>query len=331
MNKCKSVGVLGVGSYAPDKILTNFDLEKMVDTNDEWIKSRTGIEERRISEENQSTSDLAYMAAVRAMEDAGVEASELDLIIVATITPDYFTPATAAIVQNRLGATKAAAFDISSACSGQVYGMVTGANFIAMGSYKKVLVIGAETLSKFVDWTDRNTCVLFGDGASAFVLGEVEEGYGILSFDLGADGSGENVLLIPGGGSRNKASEETVREKEHCLKMNGREVFKFAVNVMPETTIKSLERAGMTIEDIDLIVPHQANYRIVSSAAKKLGLPEEKFYMNLNKMGNTSGASIGLAFDEAYKKGLIKKGDNLVLVGFGAGLSYASLVLKWAK
>jgi len=331
MNSLKKVGVLGIGSYVPESILNNHDLEKMVDTSDEWIKSRTGIEERRIAGTNESTSDLAYIAAKNALEDAKVDASELDLIIVATMTPDYFTPATAAIIQHRLGAKNCAAFDLSSACSGQVYSMVVASNFVATGAYKKVLVIGAETLSKVIDWTDRNTCILFGDGASAFVLGEVEEGYGIKSFDLGADGGGEYALLVPGGGSRKPASEETLVDKEHFLKMNGKEVFKFAVTVLPETMTRSLELASLTTKDIAMVVPHQANYRIVSAAAKKLELPEDKFYMNLNKYGNTSGASIGLALTEAYEKGLVKKGDNLVLVGFGAGLSYASLVLTWSK
>lgn len=331
MKELKNVGVLGVGAYTPEKVLTNFDLEKLVDTSDEWIVSRTGIEERRIASEEQSTSDLAFEAAKNALEDAGVEAEELDLIIVATMTPDYFTPATAALVQDKLGAKNAAAFDLSSACSGQVYSLVVASNFIATGAYKKVLVIGAEVLSKFIDFTDRNTCILFGDGASAFVLGEVEEEYGIKSFHLAADGSGENSLLVPGGGSRKPASKETLEDKAHFLKMNGREVFKFAVNAVPETTTKTLEKIGMSVEDIDMVVPHQANYRIVSAAAKKLDMPEDKFYMNLNKFGNTSGASIGLALTEAYKNGKIKKGYNLILVGFGAGLSYASLMLRWSK
>lgn len=326
----KNVGIIGVGSYVPEKILTNNDLEKMVETSNEWIVSRTGIEERRIATAEQATSDLAYEAARRALENAKVSPEELDLIIVATMTPDYSTPATAALVQDRLGAKNAAAFDLSSACSGQVYSLVVAQNFIATGAYKKVLVIGAETLSKFMDWTDRNTCILFGDGASAMVLGEVEKGYGIKAFHLAADGSGEKALLVPAGGSRNPATESTVAQKDHFLKMNGKEVFKFAVTVVPETILETLKKAGMEISDIDMVVPHQANYRIVSAAAKKLDMPEEKFYMNLNKLGNTSGASIGLALTEAYEKGLVKKGDNLVFVGFGAGLSYASLILKWA-
>lgn len=330
MVKLKSVGIIGVGSYVPEKILTNDDLSHIVETSHEWIVSRTGIEERRIAAPEQATSDLAYEAAKKALENAKVSPEDLDLIIVATMTPDYLSPATAAIVQNKLGATKAAAFDLSSACAGQVYSLIVAQNFIATGAYKKILVIGAETLSKFMDWTDRNTCVLFGDGASAMVLGEVEEEYGIKAFHMAADGSGEKSLLIPAGGSRNPATEETVLNKEHTLRMNGREVFKFAVTVMPETIEKTLEKAGWAKESIDLFVPHQANYRIITAAAKKLELPEEKFYMNLNKFANTSGATIGLALAEAYGKGLVKKGDKLVFAGFGAGLSYASLVLKWA-
>lgn len=326
----KSVGIIGIGSYKPEKIMTNADLEKMVETSNEWIVSRTGIEERRIAEDSQATSDLALEAAKQALENAKVSPEEIDLIIVATMTPDYFTPATAALVQDKLGAKNAAAFDLSSACSGQVYALVTAQNFVATGMYKKALVIGAETLSKVIDWTDRNTCILFGDGASAMVLGEVEKDYGIKAFNLGADGSGEKALLVPAGGSRMPATKETVEGKEHFLKMMGKEVFKFAVNVIPETVGKTLEKANMKMSDIDLIVPHQANYRIVSAAAKKMDYPEDKFYMNLNKMGNTSGASIGIALCEAYENGLVKKGDNLVFVGFGAGLSYASLVLKWA-
>ena len=326
----KSVGIIGIGSYKPEKIMTNADLEKMVETSNEWIVSRTGIEERRIAEDSQATSDLAFEAAKKALENAKVSPEEIDLIIVATMTPDYFTPATAALVQDKLGAKNAAAFDLSSACSGQVYALVTAQNFIATGMYKKALVIGAETLSKVMDWTDRNTCILFGDGASAMVLGEVEKDYGIKAFNLGADGSGEKALLVPAGGSRMPATKETVEGKEHFLKMMGKEVFKFAVNVIPETVGKTLEKANMKMSDIDLIVPHQANYRIVSAAAKKMDYPEDKFYMNLNKMGNTSGASIGIALCEAHENGLVKKGDNLVFVGFGAGLSYASLVLKWA-
>lgn len=331
MSKLVQVGILGVGSYTPENIMTNFDFEKIIETSDEWIRTRTGIKERRIATEDQATSDLATEAAKNALKDANVDAFEIDLVIVATMSPDYLSPSVACLVQDAIGAVNAGAFDLGAACSGQVYALTVAKNFIATGMYKKVLVIGAETLSKVIDWEDRTTCVLFGDGASAFVLGEVEDGYGILSAHLAARGAGENALKIPAGGSRNPASHKTVDERQHYLKMNGREVFKFAVGALPETLNSSVESAGLTLNDISLIVPHQANYRIVSAAAKKLDLSEEMFYMNLDRYGNTSAASIGLAFDEAYKNGKINKGDNIVFAGFGAGLAYASIVLKWAK
>ncbi|OQY09829.1 MAG: 3-oxoacyl-ACP synthase [Fusobacteriia bacterium 4572_132] len=331
MAEIKSVGITGIGSYLPEKILTNFDLEKIVDTTDEWIRTRTGIKERRIAGENEACSDLAIKASIKALEDAKVNPEDLDLIIVSTITPDFAFPATAALVQDRLGAKNAAAFDLEAACSGLVYGLVTGSNFIATGMYKKVLVIGSEVLSKITDWKDRNTCVLFGDGASAIVLEEVEKGNGIQSYDLGSDGSGGHTLDQPGGGSRNPASEETVKDRMHYLKMKGQDVFKFAIKALPETSIKTLERVGMVAENVDLFVPHQANFRIISSAAKRLKVPVSKFYINLEKYGNTSSASIGIALDEAVKEGKVKKGDNVMLVGFGAGLTYASCLLKWCK
>lgn len=329
--KLKNVGISGIGYYVPEKILTNFDLEKMVDTSDEWIKSRTGIEERRIASKEEACSDLAVKAAEKALKDAKINPEDIDLIILATISPDYAFPATAALVQDRIGAVNAAAFDLEAACTGLVYGIVTGANFISTGMYKNVLVIGAEALSKIVDWEDRNTCVLFGDGAGAVVLSEVGEGEGILSYHLAAKGSGGHYLEQLGGGSRNPASEETVKNRMHFLRMDGQEVYKFAVNALPETVEKTIEKSEFTTEDIDIIIPHQANYRIINSAAKKLKLPLEKFYMNLNKYGNTSSASIGIAMGEALEKGLIKKGDNIVLVGFGAGLTYGSCLIKWTK
>ncbi|TDT70443.1 3-oxoacyl-[acyl-carrier-protein] synthase III [Hypnocyclicus thermotrophus] len=331
MKQLKSVGIVGVGAYVPEKIMTNFDLEKIVETSDEWITSRTGIKERHIAEENEATSDLGYEAAKKALKDANLKPEDIDLIIVATITPDYPFPATAAIIQDKLGAKNAAVFDLEAACSGLVYGIVTGANFISTGAYKNVLVIGAEALSKIMDWTDRNTCVLFGDGAGAVVLSEVEEGYGVLSFDLGADGSGGHTLDQPGGGSRNPATVETVNNRMHYLKMKGKEVFKFAVNVLPKTTLKTLEKAELTIDDVKLYIPHQANFRIIDSAAKKLNESIDKFYMNMDRFGNTSAASIGIALSEIYENKKLKKGDNILLVGFGAGLTYASCVIKWAK
>jgi len=322
MKKIKSFGILGVGTYVPERIMTNFDLEKIVETSDEWIQKMTGIKERRIAAPDEATSDLAYKAALKA--------EELDLIVVATMTPDYFTPSVSAILQKRLGAHHAAAFDLGAACSGFVYALEAGGNFIATGIYKKVLVIGAEVFSRILDWEDRNTCVLFGDGAAAAVLGEVEEGYGLIGTHLGADGDLDDVLIIPSGGSREPATHETVDKRGHFLKMKGPEVFKFAVKVMPGAVQKVLENTGIKIEDIELIIPHQANMRIINSAAKRLKFPVEKFVVNLDRYGNTSAASVGLALGEALEKGKIKKGDNIALVGFGAGLTYASCVMKWA-
>lgn len=330
MKTLKSFGILGIGTYVPEKIMTNFDLEKIVDTSDAWIQKMTGIKERRIAAENEATSDLAYNAAIKALKSSNTKAEDIDLIVVATMTPDYFTPSVSAILQKRLGAHHAAAFDLGAACSGFVYGLEAGGNFIATGMYKKVLVIGAEVFSRILDWEDRNTCVLFGDGAAAAVLGEVEEGYGLLGSHLGTDGDLDDVLVIPAGGSRKPSSHETVDNRSHYLKMKGPEVFKFAVKSMPMAVEKVLENTGITIDELELIVPHQANMRIINSAAKRLKFPVEKFIINLDKYGNTSAASVGLALGEALENNRIKKGDNIALVGFGAGLTYASCVLKWA-
>ncbi|HAS80262.1 MAG TPA: 3-oxoacyl-ACP synthase [Fusobacteriaceae bacterium] len=330
MKTLKSFGILGIGTYVPEKIMTNFDLEKIVDTSDAWIQKMTGIKERRIAAENEATSDLAYNAAIKALNSSNTKAEDIDLIVVATMTPDYFTPSVSAILQKRLGAHHAAAFDLGAACSGFVYGLEAGGNFIATGMYKKVLVIGAEVFSRILDWEDRNTCVLFGDGAAAAVLGEVEEGYGLLGSHLGTDGDLDDVLVIPAGGSRKPSSHETVDNRSHYLKMKGTEVFKFAVKSMPMAVEKVLENTGITIDELELIVPHQANMRIINSAAKRLKFPVEKFIINLDKYGNTSAASVGLALGEALENNRIKKGDNIALVGFGAGLTYASCVLKWA-
>lgn len=326
----RAVGILGTGSYLPEKVLTNADLEKMVDTNDEWIVSRTGIRERRIAAPEEASSDLSVKAAKKALEKAGISAEEIDLIIVTTVTPDMNFPATACLVQDQLGAKKAATFDLSAACTGFIYGISAAAQFIATGVYKYVLVIGVECLSRILDWTDRNTCVLFGDGAGAAVLGPVEEGYGFLSFELGGDGSGGNLLNLPAGGSRLPASEKTIQERLHYVHMSGREVFKFAVRVMGNATEEALAKAGLTKEDIDFLVPHQANIRIIDSAVKRLGLTEEKVVVNLDRYGNMSSASIPVALDEAVQRGQIKKGDTMVLCGFGGGLTWGATVLKWA-
>lgn len=327
----KAVGIIGVGSYLPEKIMTNKDLEKIVDTSDEWIVDRTGIKERRIVDAGVATSDLGALAAKEALLNAGVTADEIDLIIVATATPDMFFPSTACLVQNLINATKAAAFDLSAGCSGFAYGLVVGSQFIQTGLYKKVLVIGAETMSKVLDWTDRNTCVLFGDGAGAVVLSEVPEGYGILGMELGSDGSGGDLLNMPAGGSRNPATAETVAQRMHTLQMSGSDVFKFAIKVMGEAAVKALDNAGLAPEDVDCFVPHQANIRIIQSAAKRLKLPMEKVVVNVDKYGNTSSGSIPIALNEAIKDGKINNNDIVVLVGFGAGLTWASCVMKWYK
>lgn len=326
-----SVGISGVGSYVPEKVLTNDDLSKMVDTSHEWIVTRTGIEERRIADKDTATSDLATKAALNALEDANVKPEEIDLIIVATVTPDHSFPSTACIVQSNIGATNAAAFDMSVGCSGFVYGLITGANFIQTGVYKRVLVIGAETLSKIVDWEDRNTCVLFGDGAGACVLERCEEGYGILSYELGSDGSNGKVLIQQAGGSRMPASLETVENKLHSIEMEGKEVFKFAVRVMERSSLEALEKANLNLEDIDFLVPHQANIRIIDAAQKRLKLDKSKVCVNLNKYGNMSSASIPVSLDEVLRDGRIKKGDNVIMVAFGAGLTWGSVAIKWGK
>lgn len=323
-----AVSILGTGSYVPDKVLTNQDLEKMVDTSDEWIVSRTGIRERRIAAPDQAASDLAYEASLRALESSGVKAEDLDLIIVATVTEDMAFPSTACLLQDRLGAKKAAAFDLSAACSGFLYGLATGTQFIQNGMYRYVLVIGVEVLSKIVNWEDRNTCVLFGDGAGAAVLGPVEEG-GFLSFELGADGSGGELLKQEAGGSRRPIDAQVLEDKSHCIYMNGREVFKFAVRVMGSASEKALEKAGLTKEDIDFLVPHQANIRIIDSAVERLGLTSDKVVINVDRFGNMSSASIPVALDEAVRKGRIQQGDTLVLVGFGGGLTWGAGVMKW--
>ncbi|MGI1658910.1 MAG: beta-ketoacyl-ACP synthase III [Desulfitobacterium sp.] len=326
-----SVGIVGTGSYVPEKVLTNFDIEKMVDTNDEWIVSRTGIRERHIADAETPVSELCYQAALRALEDANLAPEELDLILVATITPDFVFPATACIVAERLGAKKAAGFDLQAACTGFLYGVATASQFIATGIYKNALVIGGETLSKLLNWEDRGTCILFGDGAGAAVLQQVEDGYGFLGFDLGMDGSGGHLLHVPAGGSMHPTSAETVEKKMHTIHMAGSEVFKFAVRIMGETALKALAKAGLNKEDIDCLVPHQANTRIVDSAVKRLGIDPEKVIVNLDRYGNMSAASIPVALDEASRSGRLKYGDIMVMVGFGGGLTWGAAVVKWSK
>lgn len=325
----RSVGILGTGSYLPENKVTNFDMEKIVDTSDEWIRTRTGIGARHFAADGEATSDMAAKAAEKALEAAGITAEEIDLIIVGTCTPDMLLPATACLVQAKLGVSGCAAFDLETACSGFVYGMEIARNFIATGTYNKVLVIGAEKLSSILDFEDRTTCVLFGDGAGAAVLGPVEDGKGILSSELGANGSKGMVLKVDAGGSRIPATEETVAEKLHYLSMDGSEVFKFAVRIMGSSSMNVIEKAGLSLEDIDFLVPHQANMRIISSAAKKLKLPMERVQVNLDEYGNMSAASIPVALDEALRSGKIKEGDKTVLVGFGGGLTWGACVVQW--
>jgi len=327
--RVRRAGILGLGASIPEKVITNFDLEKMVDTSDEWIRTRTGIRERRVAPEGQTTSDLALAAARQALAAAGLTAERLDLIIVATVTPDMPFPATACLVQERLGAHRAAAFDLEAACSGFVYALTTGAQFIQAGVYDYVLVIGAETLSRIVDWTDRSTCVLLGDGAGAVVLGPVPDDAGILAAYLGADGSGADLLKQPAGGSLLPASLETVKRRLHFIQMQGREVFRFAVNIMGDAAQKALAQCGLTFADVDLYVPHQANYRIIEASAKRFGLPMEKVMVNIDRYGNTSAASIPVALNEAFRAGRIKSGDIVLLVAFGGGLTWGAAVVKW--
>ena len=329
--KLCNAGILGTGFYVPEKIMTNADLEKIVETSDEWIVERTGIKERRIAEDNQPMSDLALRAAKDALADAGVAAEDLDLIIVATLTSDRIIPSTACMIQNLLGAKHAAAFDLSAACSGFAYAASVAAQFIETGAYKKALVIGAETLSKYINWEDRNTCVLFGDGAGAAVLGQVEEGYGILSFDLGSDGSGGDAIQIPSSGSLMPVSKESIDQKLNLIHMNGRDVFKFAVKAMGKTVKNSLAKIDMPQEKIDWLVPHQANIRIIESAAKRLSMPKDKVIVNIHKYGNMSAACIPIALAEAAAAKRFKKGDIIALSGFGAGLTWASCIIRWSK
>ena len=324
----QKASITGWGKYLPDKVLTNEDLEEMVDTSDEWIKSRTGIKQRYIAAKNQTTGDLAYHASQKALAKADLKAENLDMIIVATVTPDMPFPATSCILEDRLGAANAATFDLEAGCSGFVYGLSVASQFIETGMYDNILVVGAETLSKIMDWEDRNTCVLFGDGAGAAVVQSVEKG-GFMSFDLGSDGSGGESLYMPGGGSLNPATEKTVKDRLHYIKMEGNQVFKFAVKRMSQSSIDVVNKAGYEPENVDLFIPHQANTRIINSAAKRLNLEDDEVYMNLPEYGNTSSASVPIAMAEARNKGLIKNGDKIVLVAFGAGLTWASAFLEW--
>ena len=325
-----SVGIKGMGYYVPENVVTNFDLEKIVDTTDEWIRTRTGIEERRFASPDEATSDLSYKAALKAIEVAKIDKNQIDMIIVATCTPDYIAQGTSCLVQNKLGLTSIPCLDVNAACSGFIYGMSMAYSLVKSKIYKNILVVGAETLSRIIDMQDRNTCVLFGDGAGAVIIGEVEEGYGILGLSLGAEGEDDMILKVPAGGTRKPNNEETIKNRENFLIMKGKEVFKFAVTVLPKVTLDALEQSKLSVNDLSMIFPHQANERIIEAASKRIEFPLEKFYMNLNRFGNTSAASIDIALGEALEKGLVKKGDNIALTGFGAGLTYGSMVMKWA-
>ena len=311
-----NVGILGTGHYLPTRVVTNKDLEKIVDTNDEWIRTRTGIEERRLAEDDIDTSDMAYHAALGALEEAAIDAADIDLILVATVTADTPFPSVACMVQERLGAMNAAAMDIGAACAGFMYGLITAKQFIETKAYKNVLVIGADKLSKIINWEDRSTCVLLGDGAGAAVVGEVTEGKGILSFELGANGSGGKDLY---------------QNENDQLVMNGREVFKFAVRQMPESTVNVIKQLGYSKEDVDYLVPHQANIRIMDAARERLGISSDKMAATIRKYGNNSAASIPMALSESGKEGKIKDNDLIVLVGFGGGLTWGAVAMRWGK
>mgnify|MGYP000872853363 FL=1 len=324
--------ILGTGYALPDGVLSNADLEKMVQTSDDWIVSRTGINFRRIADKETATSDLAYQASRSALDQAGIVAQELDLIIVATMTPDMPMPTAACLLQHLLGANRAAAFDLNAACTGFIYAMAAAEHFlISNKKYNYILVVGAEVLSRVVDFTDRNTCILFGDGAGAVVLGKGEGKNGILATYLGADGAGSGLLTIPAGGSRHPASQETVAQRMHYMQMQGNEVFKFAVKSIPQCAARVLEEVDLCTEDVDYIVMHQANLRILQAAAKKLNIPWEKVLVNISEYGNISAASIPLVLAEAAEKNKFKTGDILLLVGFGAGLTTGAALVRWGR
>jgi 3-oxoacyl-[acyl-carrier-protein] synthase-3 len=314
----------------PERVMTNGELSALVDTSDEWIRQRTGIVERHIAGEGETTLTLGLQAARAALEVADLDPARLDLIIVATVTPEYAFPATACLLQDALGARKAAAFDLSAGCSGFVYSLSLAAGLLAGGSYEHALVLGAETLSRITDWTDRNTCVLFGDGAGAVVLRASEAPGGILSWVLGADGSGGELLILPAGGSAQPPTLETLARRQHTIQMQGKEVFRFATRIMPEAARQALKRAGLEVKDVALFVPHQANDRILQAAARGLGVPEARMFSNLARHGNTSSASIPIALCEAIQGGLVKRDDVIVCAGFGAGLTWGATVIRWS-
>lgn len=325
----RTVSIVGTGSYVPEKILTNAELERLVETSDEWITTRTGIKERRIAATGEHTSDLAAKAAQAALDNAGMSADEIDLIIVATVTPDMFFPSTACFVQTKIGAKNAACFDVSAACSGFLYAVEIAQQFITSHTYDTILVIGADKLSAIVDWTDRNTCVLFGDGAGAAILRHRGGGHGVISTYMASDGALSDILYIPGGGSRFPIDATNADQRLNCIKMNGKETYKHAVTSMLDAAHKALAEANLTPADLACIIPHQANLRIIEAIAHRLDLPLERFMVNLNRFGNTSAAAVAIALDEANRTGRMKVGDYVLLVVFGGGLTWAASVIQW--
>lgn len=324
-------GIDGVGAYVPDKIMTNQDLERLVETSDEWIRTRTGISERRIIGAGVNPSDLGVEAARRALADGGLAPADIDAIIVATSSPDMIFPSTACVIQGKMGLDGVPAFDVNAACAGFVFGLSVASQYVGTGEFGRILFIGADALSRHVNWDDRGTCILFGDGAGAVVLGPAEEGFGVLASCLAASGAGADLLKIPAGAASLPGTKESVEEKAHCIQMNGAEVFKFAVRAIPEVTEKALGKAGLTPQDVTYLIPHQANIRIIKTAAQRLGLSMEKVVVNIDRYGNTSTASIPLALDEICRAGRLRRGDVLVFVGVGAGFTWGANVVRWHK
>ena len=326
-----NAGISGLGMSVPDKVLSNADLMKIVDTNDEWIVSRTGIRERRITDPETASSDLAIIASNRALKDAGLTARDIDLIICATATGDFIWPSTACIIQDKIGATRAGAFDLSAACSGFCYGMATAAGFIQTGAMRNVLVVGVDTLTKLINWEDRSTCILFGDGAGAAVMSPCHPNEGLLASVLGSDGGGLESVWMPAGGVRTPLTQEGIDKKLNCITMKGAEVYKFAIRIIPEAVEQALAKAEMKSCDISLLVMHQANLRIIQAVSEKLGLAEDRVFVNVDKYGNTSAASVPMALTEAQEQGRLKRGDIVATVGFGAGLTWGANVQRWSR
>ncbi len=330
MDPARNAAITGWGSYTPAKILNNADLAKTVDTSDEWIRTRTGIRERRIAGPGETTASMCALAGQRALERAGLAARDLDLILCATTTPDHLLPATGCLVQHRLGANRAGAFDLNTACTGFIYALVVGSQFIQAGTYQRILVVSGETLSRFTDWKDRNTCILFGDGAAAVVLEATAQDCGVLGPVLGSRGDVDFLLTIEAGGCARPADADTVAGGGHCIKMRGNDVFKFAVRSMTQAALDSVARAGLSLDDMRMVLPHQANLRIISATQEALDLPAEKVFVNVDRYGNTGAASVGLALAEFVDREALRAGDNLLLISFGGGLTWAAAVVRWA-